>query len=49
MTKKWVDEVIDISRVIDRVIAIKVFIQRIIISLTSVLTVYAPHCGLDDS
>ena len=49
MTKGWVDEVIDISRVTDRVIVIKVFIQRIIISLTSALTVYAPHYGLDDS
>ena len=30
-------------------IVIKVLVQRIIISLTSDLTVYAPQCGLDDS
>ena len=27
----------------------KVFVQRIIISLISDLTVFAPQCGLDDS
>ena len=46
---KRVDKVIVISRVIDRMIVSKVLVQRIIISLTSDLTVYAPQCGLDDS
>ena len=47
--KEWVDKVIVISRAIDRMIVIKVLVQRIIISLTSDLTAYAPQCGLDDS
>ena len=49
MTKKWVDKVINISRVSDRMIVNKVFAQKIIISLISDLTVYAPQCGLDYS
>ena len=46
MEKKWVDKVINISRVS---IVNKVFVQRIIISLISDLTVYAAQRGLDDS
>ena len=46
MEKKWVDKAINISRVS---IVNKVFVQRIIISLISDLTVYAAQCGLDDS
>ena len=50
LAKEWVDKVFVISRAtIDRMIVIKVLVQRIIISLTSNLTVYAPQCGLDDS
>ena len=50
MAKKWVDKVIiNISRVSDRMIVNKVFVQRIIISLISDLTVYAAQCSLDDS
>ena len=45
-TKKWVDKVINISRVSDRMIVNKVFVQGIIFSLISDLTVYAPQCGL---
>ena len=48
LAKKWVDKVINISRVGDRMIVNKVLIQRIIISLTSDLTVYIPQSGLDD-
>ena len=46
MEKKWVDKVINISRVS---IVNKVFVQRIIISLITDLTVYAAQCSLDDS
>ena len=50
MAKKWVDKVIiNISRVSDRMVVNKVFVQRIIISLISDLTVCAAQCGLDDS
>ena len=49
LAKKWVDKVINISRVSDRMIVNKVFAQKIIISLISDLTVYAPQCGLDYS
>ena len=40
------DKVIDTSRVSDRMIVIKVLLQEIIIS---VISVYTPQCGLDDS
>ena len=46
MAKQWVDKVINISRVSDRMIFSKVFVQEIIFSLISDLTVYAPQCGL---
>ena len=46
LAKKWVDKVINISRVSDRMIVNKVFVQGIIFSLISDLTVYAPQCGL---
>ena len=49
MTKKWVDKVIDMIKVSDRMIVINVMVKRIIISLISDLAVYAPQCGLDDS
>ena len=45
LAKKYLDKVIDISRVIDRVVVIKLLVQRIIVSLISV---YAPQCGLND-
>ena len=32
MVKKWIDKVIDISRLIDRIIVIKVLVQRIKVS-----------------
>ena len=44
--KKWIDNVINISRVSDRMIVNKVFVQEIIFLLISDLTVYAPQCGL---
>lgn len=43
MAKKWVDKIIDISRVRDRMIVIKVLVQRIVASLIS-----ADHCQKDD-
>ena len=46
LARKWVDQVLNISRVSDRMIANKVFVQRITFSLISDLTVYAPQCGL---
>ena len=46
MAKRWVDKVIDTSRVSDRMVVIKVLLQGIIIS---VISVYTPQCGLDDS
>ena len=49
LTQKWVDKVINISRVSDRMIVNKVLVQRIIISLISDLTVYAPQYGLNNS
>ena len=48
MVKKWVDKVINISTGSDRMIANKIFVQRIIIiSLIYDLMVYTPQCGLD--
>ena len=49
LTQKWVDKVINISRVSDRMIVNKVLVQRIIISLISDLTLYAPQYGLNNS
>ena len=46
LVKKWVDKVIDISRVSDRMIDINVLFQGTIIS---VISTYAPQCGLDNS
>ena len=46
LAKKCIDKVIDISRVCYRMIVIKVLVQGII---TSVISVYASQCGLDDS
>ena len=46
LAKQWVDKVININRVSDRMIFSKVFVQEIIFSLISDLTVYAPQCGL---
>ena len=45
MVKRWVDKVIDISGISDRMIVIKVLVQGIVISIISV---YATQCGLDD-
>ena len=47
LVKKWVDKVINISTGSDRMIANKIFVQRIIISLIYDLMVYTPQCGLD--
>ena len=44
MAKKWVDKVINISRV--RIIVNKVFVQEITFSLISDLIVYSQQLGL---
>ena len=43
---EWVDRVIDIRRVSDRIIVIQVLVQGIIIS---VFSVYVSQCRLDDN
>ena len=45
LSKKWVDKAINISKISDRMIAIKTLAQGIIIS---VISVYAPQGGLHD-
>ena len=45
LAKKRVDKVINISRVCDRTIVIKVLVQG---SIISVISVYASQCGFDD-
>ena len=40
LAKSWVDKIIDISKVSDRMIVIKLLVQGIIISVTSF---YAPE------
>ena len=45
LAEKWIDKVIDVNRVNDRIILIKLMVQE---SILSVISVYAPQCGLDD-
>ena len=45
LAEKWIDKVIDVNRVNDRIILIKIMVQE---SILSVISVYAPQCGLDD-
>ena len=40
------DKVIDINRVNDRIMIIKLIVGK---SVVSVVSAYAPQCGLDDS
>ena len=49
MAKKWVDNVVNIIEVSDRMIVNRVFVQRIILSPIFDCTAYALQCGLDDS
>ena len=49
LAEKWLDKVINITKVSDSMNIDKVFVQKIIISLISDLTVSAPQRGLDDS
>ena len=44
LAKKWVDRIINMSKVRDRIIVIRVLVQRVI----SVILVCAPQCSLDD-
>ena len=46
LLKKWVDEVIDTSKISDKIIAIQALVQGIIMSVVSV---YTSHRGLGDS
>ena len=46
LAEKWVDKVIDVNRVSDRIILIKILANDRILTVVSV---YAPQCGLDDS
>ena len=46
MVKRWLVKIIDIIRVRDGMSVIKLLVQEIIIS---VISVYAPQCGSDDS
>ena len=49
LAKKWVDNVVNIIGVSDRMIVNKVFVQRNILSPIFDRTAYALQCGLDDS
>ena len=44
LAEKWVDKVIDISRIMDRMTLFKILLQRILIL---VISVHAPSCGLN--
>ena len=46
MTEKWLNNFIDVSRVSDRMVFMKVLFQEI---TNSVISVYVPQCGLDNS
>ena len=46
LAEKWIDKVIDVNRLNDRIMIIKLIVGK---SLVSVVSAYAPQCGLDDS
>ena len=46
LAEKWLDKVFDIKRVSDRIILIKLVVGERVVSI---LSVYAPQAGLDDS
>ena len=46
MAEKWVEVVFDVKRVSDRIMLIKLFIGE---SIVTILSVYAPQAGLEDS
>ena len=46
LAEKWIDKVIDINRVNDRIMIIKLIVGK---SVVSVVSAYAPQCGLDDN
>ena len=46
LAEKWIDKVTDINRVNDRIMIIKLIVGK---SVVSVVSAYAPQCGLDDN
>ena len=44
--EKWVEHIVDVNQVNDKVIVIKVLVSSTVIS---VVFVYAPQCGLDEN
>ena len=46
LPEKWVKAIFDVKRVSDRIMLIKLIIGK---SIVTVLSVYAPQPGLDDS
>ena len=45
VAEKWIDKVIDIKRVSDRIMLIKLMIGE---TIFTVISVYAPQCGLNE-
>ena len=45
MAEKWVEVIFDVKRVADRIMFIKLVVGK---SIVTVLSVFAPHAGLDD-
>ena len=46
LAEKWVETIFDVKSVSDRIMLIKLFVGK---GIMTVLSVYAPHAGLDDS
>lgn len=46
LKEKWVEHVVDVNRVNDRIMVIKVLVGSTVITVTCV---YAPQCGLDEN
>ena len=45
LAEKWVEVIFDVKRVADRIMFIKLVVGK---SIVTVLSVFAPHAGLDD-
>ena len=43
VAEKWVDKVIDVNRVSDRIIMLKLMVVE---TISTAISVYAPQCGL---
>ena len=46
MAEKWIEKVFEVKRVSDWIILVKIIVGQRVLSL---LSVYAPQCGLGDS